>query len=85
MAAVIREKCTLILAHPYEACRSERLKHEWSGKRSGHVDRAVPLIYTICEECRKLGDQELNNLDCCLAESPELTRLTFLTITRHYR
>lgn len=85
MAAVIRQKCVLILADPHRACRSERLRHELSGKRSAHVDQAVRLIYTICEECRNLGDEERNQLQCCLAESCDLTRVTFLTITRHYK
>src|SRR3990172_13419749 len=85
IAAVIREKCALILGDPYGACRSERLKHELSGKRSAQVDRSVRLIYTICEECRQLGDQERNKLDCCPAETADLARVTFLTITRHYR
>ena len=85
IAAVIREKCALILGDPYGACRSERLRHELSGKRSAQVDRGVRLIYTICEECRRLGDEERNQLDCCLAETCDLTRVTFLTITRHYR
>ena len=85
LAALVKEKCDLIVAEPYTACRSERLRFDFSGKRSGQVGRGVRLIYTICEECRDQGDQQRNDLECCAAEECDLTRVTFLTITRHYR
>jgi Txe/YoeB family toxin of Txe-Axe toxin-antitoxin module len=84
-ASQIQQKCKQILQAPYTACRSERLKHESRGQRSAQIDRLLRVIYTICEECRTQGDMEFNQLDCCAEEDADLTRVTFLTITKHYR
>lgn len=84
LARLIKQKCYLLLADPYGACKSERLKFDYAGKRSARVNKSVRLIYTICEECRAVGDEERNALECCLAEDCDLSRVTFLTITRHY-
>lgn len=78
----IKDKCNLIRSAPYTACRSERLKWKWSGKRSGHLDKRFRIIYMICEECIRLGDKKRNN--CADCEGIALRRVRFIDITDYH-
>lgn len=64
IAKRIKSKCELIRQMPYGACHSERLKGNYVGKRSGQLDERLRVIYIVCEECMKHGDQQWN-LDNC--------------------
>ena len=81
----IREKCEMILQHPYSACKSEPLKGTYSGKRSARLDNRYRIVYTICEECYTQGRQNANAHDCCDCNDVPIETVTFLDITDHYR
>lgn len=80
----IRKKCNLILQAPYGACKSERLKYEYQGKRSGRLKGTYRIIYTICEECYKAGDQEQNLMDCPNCPEVPLKTVNFLDIIDYH-
>ena len=80
----IQEKCNLILQAPYGACKSERLKYEYRGKRSGRLGASLRIIYTICEECYKAGDQEQNLMDCPDCPEVLLKTVNFLDIIDYH-
>lgn len=80
----IEKKCNLILQAPRGACKSERLKYEYRGKRSGRVDDTSRIIYTICEECYEAGDQEQNLMDCPNCPKVPLKTVNFLDIIDYH-
>ena len=55
----------LLAQDPYNAARSEQLRHNYSGLRSAVLIDQWRLIFKVCEECRLYGMQERNSLDCC--------------------
>jgi len=81
---MIRKKCNLILQAPYSACKSERLKYEFRGKRSGRLTDNHRIIYTICEECYKAGDQEQNLMACPNCPEVPLKTVNFLDIIDYH-
>ena len=84
MAERIEEKCNLIRQAPYAACRSERLKGNLRGKRSGQLDRRYRLVYMVCEECVKQCDRERNLEHCPDCEGEPLRRIRFINITDYH-
>ena len=81
----INHKAEMVMQLPYTAAKSEKLKYDWTRKRSAHVDERYRLIYKICEECRKRNEGEPNHMTNCLpcAGVPDTT-VNFLDITDHY-
>jgi Txe/YoeB family toxin of Txe-Axe toxin-antitoxin module len=73
-----------LLKDPYQAARAERLRHEFAGLSSARILGGTRLIYRICEECRRLGDQVRRPLDCCLTgDTPDAT-VNILCLSEHY-
>ena len=84
IARRIQQKCNLIRQAPYQACRSERLKGNYRGKRSGQLNERFRIIYMVCEECIKQGDQEWNLEDCADCEGNPVKRIKFIDITDYH-
>ena len=85
LAKAMESKCKLILQAPYSACKSEPLKYEWARKRSGHLTEQLRIIYKICEECRKRGEEEPNHMVACLpCEGVPDDTVNFLTIVDYH-
>ena len=85
LAENIKRKTELVMQLPYGAAKSERLKYAWSGKRSARIDDRYRLIFKVCEECQKRGDQEPNHMTNCMpCEGVPVTTVNFLDITAHY-
>lgn len=81
----IKRKAELVMQAPYGAAKSERLRHDWAGKRSARIDDRYRLIYKVCEECQRRGEGEPNHMiDCLSCESVPVTTVNFLDITDHY-
>lgn len=80
----IEEKCSLIREAPYTACRSERLRWNLRGKRSGQLDDRFRLIYIVCEECINQDDKLWNDSDCPDCEGIALKRVRFIDITDYH-
>ena len=84
---IIRDKCNLIREQPFTACKSERLKYKYSGKRSGRLSDKPPfrIIYMFCAECVKAGDLDRNKKDCpgCDGKSRNLVR--FIDIINYHQ
>lgn len=80
----IERKILLIRTAPTAACKSERLKWDFSGKRSARLDRRHRIIYTICEECYQQGDQGRNLMDCPGCEDVSAQTVNFLDITDYH-
>jgi len=85
LARQAKNKCNLILQAPYGACKSEPLKYEWARKRSGRLTDQLRIIYKICEECQKRGEQESNHMISCLScEGVPVKTVNFLDITEYH-
>jgi Txe/YoeB family toxin of Txe-Axe toxin-antitoxin module len=80
----IEEKCNMIREAPYTACRSERLRGDLRGKRSGQIDRRLRLIYMVCEECINRNDYRHNHKDCPDCTKIPLKRIRFIDITDYH-
>lgn len=74
-----------ILGAPYEARRSKRLRWELAGLRSARYDKGRRIIFKICEECRRRGDQKRNPLGCCSEENSPERIVTFIAFTNYHR
>jgi Txe/YoeB family toxin of Txe-Axe toxin-antitoxin module len=62
----IKRKAEMVMEAPYGAAKSEKLRYDWSRKRSAHVDQQYRLIYKVCEECQKRSEGEPNHMTNCL-------------------
>jgi mRNA-degrading endonuclease YafQ of YafQ-DinJ toxin-antitoxin module len=67
-----------ILADPYNARGSHRLKHDWSGYRAADFEGPDRIIFRVCEECIRLNELALHPLDCCDEEDRDGARITFV-------
>ena len=79
--AQIKRRVERVLADPYH--NTEKLtdpsgKLNLRGCRSARIDRNFRIIFTICEECRKIPDCEY-----CLCEGLEDKTVVFLTVGPH--
>ena len=81
---LIRDKMNMILLAPRMACKSERLRWQFAGKRSAHIDRRWRIIYAICEECYQQGDQGRNLMDCPECEQVPSETVNFLDILDYH-
>jgi len=82
--AEIERRLAVLLRDPYNAANAERLKHQYSGLRSARLFDATRLIYRLCEECRKLGEQDQLPLDCCLLSHTAALTVNILCLSEHY-
>jgi Txe/YoeB family toxin of Txe-Axe toxin-antitoxin module len=82
LAKTIQKKCDLIRQAPYGACKSERLRYNLTGKRSGRINDQYRLIYMVCEECIKTGDQINNSCKGCQNKPLKIVR--FIDITDYH-
>lgn len=81
----IKQKTELVMQAPYGAAKSERLKYGWAKKRSARIDDRYRLIYKVCEECQRRGENEPNHMINCLpCEGVVEKTVNFLDITDHY-
>ncbi|MFH2044278.1 MAG: hypothetical protein ABIK92_03925 [Pseudomonadota bacterium] len=81
MREQIRHRVERVLSDPYH--NTEKLtdtsgKLNLRGCRSARVDRNFRIIFTICEECRKIPFCEY-----CLCEGLEDKTVIFLTVGPH--
>ena len=85
LAGTIKNKCSLIRQAPYTACKSEPLKYKWARKRSGRINDRWRVIYKVCKECRRRGQQESNHMVKCLpCEGVPDDTVNFLDITDYH-
>ena len=84
LITTIENKCNLILQAPYSACKSERLKWNYRGKRSGRINDQYRVEYMICEECIKQNDYDYNHTDCPDCQRVALKRVRFIDITDYH-
>lgn len=85
LAQTIKEKCKLICEVPYGACKSEMLKYSWARKRSGRINDRWRIIYKVCKECRRRGQQEPNHMvECLSCEEVSDDTVNFLDITDYH-
>lgn len=85
LANDIKSKCNLIRQSPYGACKSEPLRYEWARKRSGRLTKKLRIIYKVCKECRKRGEEEPNHMVNCLpCEGVPNNTVNFLDITEYH-
>ncbi len=85
MRDVVRGRLGVLFRDPYRAARAERLRTPYRGLRSARVnDEGVRLIYRLCEECRREGEQRLRPLDCCMDGSTEDRTVNVLCLSEHY-
>jgi len=80
----LRRTCERLLINPYGAAGSHRLKYDSAGLRAATVFGSLRVIFKVCEECRKLGDGDLNALDCCESASTSDLTITFLDILDYH-
>lgn len=80
----IESRIAELLKDPYRAARAERLRHEYAGLRSARMVNATRLIYRLCEECRRLGDQSRRPLDCCRDGVTADRTVNLLCLSEHY-
>lgn len=77
----IKRRVDRILSDPYhntEKLISASGKLNLRGCRSARVDQNFRIIFTICEECRKIPD-----CDYCFCEGMEDKTVVFLTVGPH--
>lgn len=80
----IARRLEQLLRDPYSAAGAERLRYQYVGLRSARMIDATRLIYRLCEECRRLDEQDRLPLDCCLTgEGPDRT-INILCLSEHY-
>ena len=85
LADDIERKCNQIRQAPYGACKSEKLKYDWTRKRSGRLSEGLRIIYKVCQECRKRGEEEQNHMVNCLpCEGVPDKTVNFLDITNYH-
>lgn len=77
---LIQKKIEQIVHDPLGP-QTERLGHDLVGLRSASVKKSFRLIFAVCEECRRLGYQAVNNCFDC-ADQPERT-VYFFTVGSH--
>ena len=80
----IESRIVELLKDPYRAARAERLRYQYAGLRSAHVMDATRLIYRLCEECRRLGDQSRRPLHCCRDDATADRTVNLLCLSEHY-
>ena len=80
----IERRVSVLLRDPYNAANAERLKHHYAGLRSARIFDATRLIYRLCEECRRLAEQDSLSLDCCLDAHTPTRTLNILCLSEHY-
>ena len=81
----IKNKTEMVMQAPYGAAKSEKLKYDWTRKRSAHVDDQYRLIYKVCEECRKRSEIEPNHMTNCLpCEGVPAQTVNFLDIVDYH-
>lgn len=81
----LRASLERLFEDPLSPSRSERLKHQFVGLRSAPVNGRLRLIYRVCEECRRLGDETGRPIECCWATNTPATTVNILCISDHYR
>lgn len=81
----IERRIDLLRQDPYRAAHAERLKHDFAGLRSARLFGGVRVIYRICEECRRLGEQRRSPLDCCFSGATPDRTINLLCLSEHYR
>ena len=85
--AEIVDHLETLLTDPLAALHSERLLREHRGLRSARFGWRYRLLFKLCGECRRYGDQSRFALSCCLehdaAPSPDLT-INILYMSDHY-
>ena len=53
-----------LLENPKQAAHSKRMVGPSKGLREAHITGNWRVIFTICEECRELGEQDTNKPKC---------------------
>lgn len=79
----VANKIGQLLKEPYRAGKSEKLLDNLKGLRSARVTRAIRIIYAICEECRRRGEEELAGCSSELCERMQDDAIIFLTLDVH--
>jgi mRNA-degrading endonuclease YafQ of YafQ-DinJ toxin-antitoxin module len=74
----LKEACEEILADPYNARDSHRLRYDWAGFRAATFTGPDRIIFRVCEECVRLREQKVRPLGCCEQESPDNAIVTFV-------
>jgi len=79
----IANKVRLLSRDPYRSAKSEQLVGNLKGLRSARVTRSMRIIYAICEECRRLENEELVGCSSQLCEQMDNKVIIFLTFDVH--
>lgn len=85
LVTTIKRKVEMVMQAPYGAAKSEKLKYNWTRKRSAHVDDQYRLIFKVCAECQKRSEDEPNHMTNCLpCEGVPTQTVNFLDITDYH-